>query len=317
VWEILRRSDLTLLPLPEAIGGGGGSVEDTVIVLRKAGWFSAPVPLVETALLAGWMLAGAGLDVPTGPLTAAVPADISLERVDGGWNLTGRIGRLPWARDAERVVLLTPRGERPLVLSVDLATTAIVLGVNVADEARDDVVLNATFVPDGDAGRPHSDIGSRRFMVRGALGRAALMAGAAGRALDLSIRYAGQRTQFGRPIAEFQAVQQHLAVMASQVAALDVAVERAAVAVDAQEPSAELLVAAAKVQAGLSGSAVARLAHQVHGAIGFTHEHALHHSTTRLWAWREEFGSETHWADVLGIAAHVAGPDGLWPLVAL
>ena len=40
----------------------------------------------------------------------------------------------------------------------------------------------------------------------------------------------------------------------------------------------------------------AAIAHQVHGAMGFTYEHSLHHFTRRLWAWREEFGNESFWA---------------------
>jgi acyl-CoA dehydrogenase len=61
---------------------------------------------------------------------------------------------------------------------------------------------------------------------------------------------------------------------------------------------------------------VARIGHQVHGAIGFTREHSLRLVTTRLWAWRDEDGSEAEWNAEIGAAALAAGPDGLWPLVA-
>jgi acyl-CoA dehydrogenase len=58
---------------------------------------------------------------------------------------------------------------------------------------------------------------------------------------------------------------------------------------------------------------VARLAHQVHGAIGFTQEYRLHHLTRRCWSWRDEAGGEATWSRFLGAGLLADGPDGLWP----
>src|SRR3712207_616623 len=74
-----------------------------------------------------------------------------------------------------------------------------------------------------------------------------------------------------------------------------------------------LAAAAAKVRAGTAVDVVARLAHQVHGAIGFTQEHKLHHLTRRLWSWRDEAGSDLAWSRVLGAGLLADDPDGLWP----
>ncbi|MNI79107.1 hypothetical protein D3C73_1355400 [compost metagenome] len=71
-------------------------------------------------------------------------------------------------------------------------------------------------------------------------------------------------------------------------------------------------VAVAKVCAGEAATLATSIAHQVHGAIGFTHEHTLHFTTRRLWSWRDEFGSDSQWADVLGQAAIAAGGKGFW-----
>jgi alkylation response protein AidB-like acyl-CoA dehydrogenase len=138
----------------------------------------------------------------------------------------------------------------------------------------------------------------------GALFRAAQMAGAIEAALALSTRYANDRVQFGRPIAKFQAIQQQLALLAEQAAAASVAVESAAIA-----------VAAAKIRAGEAAGKVAEIAHEVQRAIGFTHEHSLHRLTRRLWSWRDEFGTESHWSRELGRVVTAAGADALWPTI--
>ncbi len=49
------------------------------------------------------------------------------------------------------------------------------------------------------------------------------------------------------------------------------------------------------------------------GAMGFTHEHILHHYTRRLWVWRRDFGSETFWGEKIGEAYAKAGRDAMWP----
>jgi acyl-CoA dehydrogenase len=63
-------------------------------------------------------------------------------------------------------------------------------------------------------------------------------------------------------------------------------------------------------EAATRGSAIA---HQVHGAIGFTHEHMLHFATRRLWTWREEFGADAWWAERLGRAAVSSRSEAFWP----
>ena len=72
-------------------------------------------------------------------------------------------------------------------------------------------------------------------------------------------------------------------------------------------------VAAAKIRAGEAAGAGAAIAHQVHGAMGFTREYSLHQSTRRLWAWRDDFGAESIWATRLGALAIEGGADTLWP----
>src|SRR5207247_4970660 len=77
-----------------------------------------------------------------------------------------------------------------------------------------------------------------------------------------------------------------------------------------------LEVASAKIRAAEAAQEGAAIAHQIHGAIGFTREHILHRFTLRLLAWRDDFGNESHWAAALGNRVAARGAEELWPLVA-
>lgn len=146
-----------------------------------------------------------------------------------------------------------------------------------------------------------------------ALSRAALMAGAMESILALSVGYALERNQFGRAIAKFQAVQHQLAVMAGEVAAASRAADSAIAGLESAKMAAR--IAMAKSRAGEAAGTVAEIAHQVHGAMGFTHEHQLHHLTRRIWAWREEYGAEPVWQRRLGTDVIDAGADGVWDFI--
>jgi acyl-CoA dehydrogenase len=106
-----------------------------------------------------------------------------------------------------------------------------------------------------------------------------------------------------------------LAELASCVAATIASAEAAAR--DADEggllDGGRFSIAAAKCQASDFAQRIAAISHQSMGAMGFTHEHILHHYTRRLWVWRRDFGSETFWGEKIGQAYAKAGPDALWP----
>ncbi|WP_327152026.1 acyl-CoA dehydrogenase family protein [Nocardia sp. NBC_01329] len=312
LWAALEQIGVTAISVAEEHGGSGGDISTAVAVLEVLGQHSVGVPLAETALLAGWLLADCGAVLPSGPMTACLAgSDLRLERKDDNLSVHGTVARVPWARCVDHVVVLGA-GRVVLLHRDDFRVRE---GTNLAGEPRDDISI-ATSVP---LVRVHdvtveSGISDRGFRTRAALARAAHIAGAARRALELAVTYAGEREQFGRPIAGFQAVQQHLAAMAGEVLLAKVAVEAAALALDTEDDP-DVAVAAAKAVAGQVAGLVSSLAHQVHGAIGFTDEHPLHYSTTRLWAWRDEAGNENYWSTELGRRAVSAGSHGLWPLL--
>lgn len=311
-WTALHEAGLTAVGIPERSGGAGGDLADAATVLRAAGYHAADVPLAET-WLAGRLLSAAGLPVPPGPLAAAwtsprgqAQGQVRAERDGDGWRLSGRLHRVPWAAHADRIALAAESPDGTLAALVERSEALIEPGRNLAGEPRDDVTLDgvaADAVP--------SELTPSDLMLQGAFVRTVAMAGAARRILDLSLRHATEREQFGRPIARFQAVQQLLAELAGEVMLLEVAADAATAAFRTGGPAAEVAVACAKAGAGRAAGAAAAAAHQVHGAIGTTHEHVLRRLTLRLWSWRDEYGAEAHWQDRVAAAA---GGDA-WPVV--
>jgi alkylation response protein AidB-like acyl-CoA dehydrogenase len=324
-WQALEGHGLTRAWVPEAAGGAGASMADGFAILTLAGGVALDVPLAET-LLAGWLLAAAGLRVPDGKLApAGLPAGLHDDGGDGvgldaAGRLSGRATAVPFAREVDRLVVLGQRGTgEAFVALVDRAACSIRARDNLAGEPRDTVAF-AGVAPIALAAAS-ADLRDR-FLAMGAVARACQMSGALQSILARSVAYAGERVAFDRPLAKFQVIQHALARLAGETAVALAASGSAADALaDGRDAGGDadgifLEVASAKIRVGEAAAAGAAIAHQVHGAIGFTIEHPLHLFTQRLWVWRDDFGTETAWAVRLG--AHVArrGADALWPMVA-
>ena len=309
LWDALEESGLPLAWVPEGLGGAGAGMADGFAVLRAAGRFAVPAPLAET-LIAGWLLARAGIGMPAGPMTIApVHADGHISLGEDGM-LSGRARRVPFARNAGHIAVLAHRGNERLAALVATAGLSIAQDKSLAGEPRDTVSFDGA-VPE--AINP-VDVDQDMIQRLGAAVRLQQMAGALEKILEQSVQWALDRSQFGRPIAKFQAVQHNLATLAGEVAAAGAAADLAAEACCGPDLG-EAEVAIAKVRAGEAAGAGAAIAHQVHGAMGFTYEHTLHHATRRLWSWREEFGNETVWATRLGRMVATQGADRLWPFI--
>jgi alkylation response protein AidB-like acyl-CoA dehydrogenase len=315
-WSALAAGGLAWVGVPEAAGGSGGTLADACTLVRLAGRHAVALPLAECVLLGGWLLAAAGLQLPgpTQPVSVPVPAAGDTLRVDAGGRLSGRLGRVPWGRRVTAVVALAESPTGPRVVVIDPSRAQVQPGHNVAGEPRDALVLDELALPAEAMAAAPDGLGAE-LALRGALSRALLVAGATAAVSDLTIDYAGGRRQFGRPIAAFQAVAQRLVQLRSETEMAAMAAEVAARRLAEIGPGAAFEVAAAKTTASRVASEVARHAHQVHGAIGMTQEYPLHHFTRRLWAWRQEWGSERQSAATVGRHAVEAGAEQLWPLI--
>jgi acyl-CoA dehydrogenase len=303
LWAAVEEAGLHRALVPEAAGGFGVAVADALSLLKVAGAHAAPIPLAET-MLASWLLAGAELAIPDGPLTCGPVRDgeaVTVTPVGGGWHVSGTLTRVPWARDVDRLVVLADG----MVALVGRESWSIEPGENVAREPRDTVRLDGAAIAAGATG-----VTAAALIAVGAAMRTQQIAGALTRLTEMTTQYALDRVQFGRPIGKFQAVQQSMAVLAGQTAA---AVAAADLAAEAVANGVKILpIAAGKSRAGEAAGIAAGVAHQVHGAIGFTFEHTLHFLTRRLWSWRDEFGKDSVWNGLLGRHMARAGADHLW-----
>jgi acyl-CoA dehydrogenase len=294
--ERIAEAGFALLLVPESAGGFGGGWQDANVVLRAAGAAAIDFPLAE-AIIANSLLDG-----------AADLASICVQ-TDGtisGDRFTGELRAVPFGAECERIVAQT--GAR----TVGLRKADVVVARdyrNIAGERRADLTFDAAPVQSA------STVNALDLLRLGALARTCQIAGALETALAMTIEHAKTREQFGRAIGNFQAIQQQLAVFATETAAVGAAASSACRAADRGDASFQ--IASAKLRANRAVDIATSAAHQIHGAIGITQEHALHRYTQRLWAWKSEYGNDRFWATKLGGEIAACGADNFWPALTM
>jgi len=298
LWQTIDNAGLTRLLLPEALGGAGGSWLDAELVLRACGRHTVPAPVGE-AIAAFWLLAQLAMPIPEqGVLSWA-----SGREENGHVHLDNA----PWAAQADQLLVWTQQDNFYLFG----ATSGLSQSKNIAGEPRASGSLDCAEALQ-QAPLPASLKGLQARTL-GALVRSVQMSGALDGALHTSVNYARERVQFGKAIAQFQAIQQQLALMSGQVAMAVRAAGAGCEALNRDPASAAFDIAAAKVINSEAVEIATSVAHQVHAAIGITFEYRLNFFSRRLWSWRDEYGSESHWANVVGQAVSGQGGDALWP----
>jgi acyl-CoA dehydrogenase len=318
LWHAVEEAGLPLALVPEERGGVGLGPVDVANLIRRAAYYSVPLPLAET-MIANRLWVEAGGDVLTGAVTLAPssPSDrINLARQGNEVVLHGTAHYVPWGLQCENTLVFA-RDEtgRAFCCLVPRDQTRPNKGRrNIAYEPRDQLEFEGVTVPVDRLNPAPAHLQRNGLLPYGAAIRVQQMIGGMERCLDHALSYANERVQFGRPIGKFQAVQHMLAVAAGHFAA-------ASAAADAMLESENLAddlfaVAVGKSRAGEAAGQVAATCHQVHGAMGFTQEHPLHFATRRLWAWRDEWGAEPYWQEWIGRTICKQGGEALWPSLA-
>ena len=316
LWQALTDAGLPLSWVPEECGGSGATLAEGFGVLSAAGRFAIGVPLAET-MLAGWLLSQANIASPSGEMTIAPSGPKDRITVNADGSLSGRARGIPFASEARHIAVLAHDGSgKPRVTLVNAAKCRIEQNLNLGGDGNDTVTFDRVTpiaikpAPDG--------FDHTALLLMGAVVRSLQIAGSLETLLEISVRYSNERVAFEKKISKFQAVQHNLAKLAGEsAAALAAATSAADAFATGTAPDAAFLEAAsAKIRCSEAAEKAAAIAHQVHGAIGFTIEHVLYRYSLRALAWRDDFGSESYWAVELGKLVAARGADELWPLVA-
>lgn len=279
LWSAIADAGFLELLTPQADGGAGLPLAELFPILTTLGRYAMPAPIAQS-IVARALLNSRKAEIPTGMLTLA-PA---MRRMEDGRIMCplvpfGMMADHVIAGDGDSLLLLPCSGALRAPTGVRgslVATLSWSAGIEVERVPR------------------HADA----LAAFGAALHAALLAGAMQRVFDMTLRYANDRSQFGKSIGKFQAIQHQISVMAEHVAAASIAAE-AAFQRDAATP-ALLASAIAKSRSSEATVLVASIAHAVHGAIGVTEEYDLQLFTRRLHEWRIAHGAEAYWNQYVG-----------------
>ncbi len=287
LWRQIVDSGLADAMVEEARGGGGARLDDAFSLFALCGRHALPLPLAHTLAVRS-LCARTGVEAPNGPIAIA-PHPVA--SADGA--LLCR--HVPYGRVAQWVVVYQD--------SPAAGAAARLLPVGV-ENCRDTGIHGSLQAHLRWSAPPSSGVvlaAPLPWLDIAAAITAAQMAGAMEAVLALTLRYAAERSQFGRPIGSFQAIQQQLAVLAELSMATRIAAELGCREAAPGVPD-PLLAAAAKATAAEAAGTVASIAHAVHAAIGITEEYDLQLFTRRLLEWRTDYGAAGFWQRRLGDA---------------
>jgi alkylation response protein AidB-like acyl-CoA dehydrogenase len=337
LWKEMVELGWLGLAVPQIYGGVGEGFLEACLLIEEMGGAGVPSPFLTTVACAGMPIARFGTEAqrakwlggiaggravaylraaPRGGWGSTGSEVLASEADDGGFTLDGTAMFAAWAAAADGFLVAASTEAGLTVFLLDAATPGISaepLEV-VGPQPRYRVRLDQVGVS---AGAVLGSVGGGREVVEaadafGAAASCAEMVGGAQRVLELTVEYAGQRQQFGRPIGSFQAVQHHCADMAidvlgSRLIAYE-AIWRLSAGVD---PPAEvaLTVSAAKAWVSDAYQRVCALGQQVHGAIGFTEEHDLHLFNAHAMGAALSFGDSDFHTDRVASAIGLPGAD--------
>jgi 3-oxocholest-4-en-26-oyl-CoA dehydrogenase beta subunit len=304
VWAELAAANLLGLCLPERDGGSGYGIMEAVVVLEELGRVVAPVPFLETVVLAAMTVADLGTDeqrarwLPgvidgSSVLTAALQEPVAdpltpattARREGEGWRLEGEKVAVPWGPLADAVLVPAATGQGSVGLFL-VAPDVAGLTAERTESTNRQPQLNLSL--DGVAGDPlgdpeAGDEGLRVVHRRALAGLCALAVGAFSEAVRITAGYISEREQFGKPIATFQGATLAAADAYIETSGLTLAARSAAWRLAVGRPADDEL-AIAKFWVADAGQRIAHRCQHLHGGMGVDIDYPVH----RYFLWAKE-----------------------------
>ena len=283
-WQKIVDSGFLGIMANENAGGAGLAIPDMQAFWVESGANAPEIPLGLSILISGL------IEKKLTSETKNLPISIALRSMDSDEN-TLRCRSAAFGSSAEYFVVIDP---------LDPTWSPRLLPKNDADQ--EDLSLPSSSHRNLTWSNPHSfgekiDL-SYPWLEAAALVTACTMTGSLNRILEITLEYSKQRSQFGKQISKFQAIQQQLSVMAEEISAANAITQYACM--ESLEVPHPLFSGVAKARTSQAAEKSLKIAHAVHGAIGITEEYSLQRFTRALIDWKTDFGSESFWHKRIG-----------------
>ena len=281
VWRTLADTGVTGMTASEAAGGMGMNEIDLLLPLEETGYAALPGPLIDTVAVGIPLLEAAGTGAQRDRwLGEAAAGQAKIVVAFDGHSIVAHAG-------SSDVLVAEREG---VGYCIPMSEVAVEPEISV-DRARG--LGRVQFEP-SDGYRMREDVDTRALFElsrnRAAVAAASQLVGLSRRMLDMSIQYAKDREQFGKPIGAQQAIKHRLATALIEQEFARPLVYRAGWSLATSGDDRDVAVSLAKIYAGRAASFVAKQALQVHGAIGYTVECDLHMWMKRTWALAAAYG---------------------------
>ena len=305
-WRMMAAQGWQGMILPQQYGGTGMTFTDLIVLLEEFGRALVPGPFISTVVLGAIPILEAGTEEQRQAFLPKITAGdlimtLALTEPSARWDADGVA--MPAKAEGDSFVLSgiklfvpdahvsdymlvaarTKESENPedgiTLFLVDSKSAGIELTAlkTIAADKQCEVAFNEVRVPKANV---LGEVDKGWPIIRGVKSKAAVaacayMVGLSQMDFDITLDYAKQRIQFGRPIGSFQAIQHKFADMIIDVDGSRFITYKAAWALQENEPDAETLVSMAKAWCNEAARRVVSHGQQIHGGIGFTKDYKI------------------------------------------